>query len=298
MPAPERPDRSEWPVARLVAAALLVLVVAGGVYARAHTTFAFRTAPRLSATAVSITFLAVEAVGLVLVVLLVVTRRRRRRPEDDETRSAPANRWIVAAVNLAVFLMVLLLASWLLRRFHRSAGRPRVLPSLAPSAGSTHPPAGTLPTGATALWLAWLGVVVLAIAVVGALAWWRRRGGSPSPVTEEEAAPDTGDEALRAGRRALDASVDPRSAVIACYEAMERRLADAGVERAPAQTPEELLVQARGRDAVASERAATTLVELFGRARFSSRPVDASDVTTARNALADLLADTPDRARP
>ncbi|MBO0829055.1 MAG: DUF4129 domain-containing protein [Streptosporangiales bacterium] len=297
MSAPEPGGRSAWPVVRLVLAALLVVLVAAGVYARAHTSVPFRSPPRLSPTTVTTTFLAVEAIGLVLVVLLAVTRRRRRKRDGGDSRS-PTNRWIVVAVNLTAFVLALLLASWLIRHF-RDANRPRLLPSLGPSAGSTHRPDVGLPPGAGTLWLIWLGVVVLAVAGVVAVALWqRRRARPPSPPDEPVPAPDARDTALRAGRRALDASADPRGAVIACYEAMERNLAEAGVERSPAQTPEELLSRARGRDVVTSDRAARTLVELFGRARFSSRPVDAPDVATARNALAELLAAPRDRARP
>lgn len=83
--------------------------------------------------------------------------------------------------------------------------------------------------------------------------------------------------------------------MIACYEAMERSLADAGVERAPAQTPDELLARARRRHAITSVHAADILIELFGRARFSNRPVAATDVATARNALTELLRNMPDR---
>lgn len=292
MPAHDPRGRGSWPVARLVLAVLLVLLVAAGVYARAHTSFPFRAAPQLSPTAVTITFLVVEAIGLALAVFLTLTRRRRRqRADDDEGSWLPINRWIIAAVNLTVFFLVLLLASWIIKHF-RDEGRARsLLPSVAPSAGH-RPGLGSLPPGARTLWLIWLGVVVLAAVVVVVALWRRNRGGPPQlPVAEDEPEVDAGGAALRAGRRALDAPTDPRSAVIACYEAMERSLAEAGVERAPAQTPEELLAGLRGRHVVASERAARTLVELFGRARFSSRPVDAADVATARSALAELLAD-------
>ncbi|HEX6447212.1 MAG TPA: DUF4129 domain-containing protein [Streptosporangiales bacterium] len=298
MPPPEPRDRRAWPYARMVLAAVLVLVVAAGVYARAHTSFPFRTAPRLSPTAVTTTFLVVEGLGLVFAVLLLIARRRRRRRPDDDAPWSPANRWIAAAVNLTAFVMALLLASWLVRHFRNGSRRGGLLGGFDSSAGSTHRPG--LPAGAATLWLGWLCVVVFTVLVVVAVSWWQRRRARPAPapaVAEDEALPDSGGAALRAGRRALDTSDDPRTAVIACYEAMERSLADAGLARAPAQTPEELLALARGRDALASVRAAQTLIELFGRARFSTRAVDASDVAVARSALAELVADTPDRAR-
>lgn len=294
MPPPEPRDRRAWSYARMALAAALVLVVAAGVYARAHTSLPFRTAPRLSPTAVTVTFLVAEGIGLVLAVLLLLTRRQRKRRPDDVSR-LPGNRWIAVAVNLTAFIMALLLASWLIRHFHKGSQRGGLLRGFDPSVGSVHRPG--LPAGAATLWLGWLCAVVLTVAVVVAVSYWQRRRARPQPaVAEAEPVPESHGAALRAGRRALDTSDDPRTAVIACYEAMERSLADAGVARAPAQTPEELLALARGRDAVTSVRAARTLVELFGRARFSSRAVDASDVAIARSALAELLADTPDRA--
>lgn len=296
MTPPERRDRRAWAYARMALAATLVLVVAAGVYARAHTSFPFRTMPGLSPTAVTITFLVVEGIGLALAVLLLITRRRRSRRPGGDAPWSPANRWIVAAVNLTAIVLVVMLVSWLIRRFHDGSQGGGFLRGFGSFGGPVHAPG--LPDGAATLWLGWLAAVGLAVATVVAITWWqRRRAGPPRAVAEDGPVPDSRGEALRAGRRALDTSADPRAAVIACYEAMERSLADAGVARAPAQTPEELLALARGRDAVASVRAAQTLVELFGRARFSTRAVGASDVATARSALAELLADTPHGVR-
>jgi hypothetical protein len=83
----------------------------------------------------------------------------------------------------------------------------------------------------------------------------------------------------------LDADVDPREAVIACYVRMENALAQAGTPRAATDTPLELMARALG--AFDVPRAdVRRLTALFTEARFSSHPVTDEMRAAARRSLA------------
>ena len=96
--------------------------------------------------------------------------------------------------------------------------------------------------------------------------------------------------ALVAGSRALQEDSDPRSAIIGCYAAMERSLADAGSPPRLADTPAEVLGRATASGLVRSAWAGT-LTGLFRRARYSSHPMTEADRAAAIGALAQVQAD-------
>jgi hypothetical protein len=78
---------------------------------------------------------------------------------------------------------------------------------------------------------------------------------------------------LDAGLDALEEIADPRLAVLACYDRLQRTLARHGLAGSPADTPGELLsrvLRAEGAAAADTER----LARLFERARFSPHAVD------------------------
>jgi hypothetical protein len=108
---------------------------------------------------------------------------------------------------------------------------------------------------------------------------------TPAP---EPAAPLA--DALAAGEEALRADVDPRTAIIGCYAAMERSLAEAGSPATAADTPAEVLARATAGGLVQSSWAGT-LTGLFRRARYSRHPMTEADRTTALGALAQVRAD-------
>lgn len=91
--------------------------------------------------------------------------------------------------------------------------------------------------------------------------------------------------ALLAGRSALTGD-DPRTAIVACYAAMEASLVQAGVTRERSDSPSDLLRRATDRDLPgASARDAETLTALFREARFSSHRMTAQQLHAARSAL-------------
>ncbi|MBS2964076.1 DUF4129 domain-containing protein [Actinocrinis puniceicyclus] len=111
---------------------------------------------------------------------------------------------------------------------------------------------------------------------------------------EDEALAD----ALLAGRGALDGE-DARTAIIACYAAMEESLAQAGVARKRADSPFDLLRRAASRELPgAGTRDAVTLTELFREARFSSHPMTARHLETARRALDSVTDALAERTEP
>jgi hypothetical protein len=94
-------------------------------------------------------------------------------------------------------------------------------------------------------------------------------------------------EAVESGRAALAEIDDARAAIIACYVAMERSLAERGTQRSVADTPDELLARAVAAGTVRGP-AASRLTALFYEARFSTHPVAAAQRAAASAALDEL----------
>lgn len=178
---------------------------------------------------------------------------------------------------------------------------------------------GPLDTAASVVDVLLQGLLLLALAalvIYGAFRMVRaivrlvrlRRGGTAAAV---RAAPyDPGEESyddaetalrkrvaddLRLLSADLDADVEPREAVIACYVRMEAALAGAGTPRDATETPLELL--SRVLDAYdVPEPDVRRLTDLFTEARFSDHPVTGEMRDAARRSLAavaDALAGAP-----
>jgi hypothetical protein len=109
---------------------------------------------------------------------------------------------------------------------------------------------------------------------------------------ELEAEPDELARAVESGRAALSELDDARAAIIACYEAMEQSLAQAGTERGLAETPDELLVRAVAAGQVPADPAGR-LTGLFYEARFSTHHMPPAKRDEAERALAELAAHLP-----
>jgi hypothetical protein len=140
-------------------------------------------------------------------------------------------------------------------------------------------------------------IVVLVAAVVVSV-WWSmrlRRPAAPRIVADGHA--EELREAVEEGRAALAAVDDARAAIIACYVAMERRLADRGTERGAADTPDELLARAVAAGTVRGG-AADRLTSLFYEARFSSHPLGGGQREAASAALDELAGELKAKPEP
>ena len=170
----------------------------------------------------------------------------------------------------------------------RNPFKPTLKPQLKPGGGgSLHIPIGPI--------LYTLLVIAIVAAIVVSI-WWSTRLRRPAPplviadVSTEELR-----EAVSEGRAALARIDDARAAIIACYVAMERRLAERGTARGAADTPDELLARAVAAGAVRGG-AAGRLTTLFYEARFSTHPLGAEQRDAASAALDELAAELA--ARP
>jgi hypothetical protein len=144
-------------------------------------------------------------------------------------------------------------------------------------------------------WVLFLLLIIVIIAVV--IVVLRRgglgpgRGRAPVPAAPIATDADTLREAISEGAAALRAGAfdDARKAIIACYVAMERSLADRGAARNEADTPDELLSRAT-QAGIVHGAAASRLTALFYEARFSSHPLGDDQHRQARQALDEIAA--------
>ncbi|WP_052442878.1 DUF4129 domain-containing protein [Streptacidiphilus neutrinimicus] len=178
----------------------------------------------------------------------------------------------------------------------RATGAGRT-PTALPSAGSVDQPnsnSSSSPIDFQDLligFLVLLGVALVVVLVVVLSRWLvarRRVGGAAEGAVDGGLDEDGTGEALagavQAGREALADDPDPRTAIIACYAAMEKSLADGGVSRRKADTPTDLLQRAADAGLVQGH-AAQTLTDLFGEARYSTHPMGEHQRDQARAAL-------------
>jgi hypothetical protein len=170
----------------------------------------------------------------------------------------------------------------------RSTERP---PTTGGGGSTFHIPIGPILYG--------LLIAVLVAAVVISI-WWSSRLRRPAaPLVIEDVDTEELQAAVAEGRAALQAVDDARAAIIACYVAMERSLADRGTARTAADTPDELLARAVASGTVRGT-AAGSLTALFYEARFSTHPLSADQRDAARAALdaisAELAAVAAERA--
>lgn len=139
-------------------------------------------------------------------------------------------------------------------------------------------------------------LVVALVAAVAISIWWSTRLRRPAaPLVIEDVSTEELREAVAEGRAALAGVDDARAAIIACYVAMERSLAERGTTRAAADTPDELLARAVAAGVVRGG-AAGRLTVLFYEARFSTHPLSGGQRDAASTALDELAAELA--ARP
>jgi hypothetical protein len=251
------------------------------------------------------------AVGLILEVvlgvLLVITLRRdhtarvARGPIADVDKAGPDVPWAlrfvlkwVLGVGMAAVAVVLFATLHLRLPKSRPPVNRRLQPLPKPTVprvqsahggGTLHIPVGPILYG--------LLIAALVAAVVISI-WWSsrlRRPAEPGELLEDLAEDSAGlREAVASGQAALAGLDDARAAIIACYLAMERSLADRGTARAVADTPDELLARALATGIVRGP-AARRLTALFYEARFSTHPLGPGQREAAHRALDDLAAE-------
>lgn len=127
-------------------------------------------------------------------------------------------------------------------------------------------------------------------AIAAVVVWRRTRSSRASAPVPPPAVAQALLEIVDGTLDELGAGSDPRRAVIAAYARMETALTAAGLPRRPAQTAQEYLSRILGLLQV-SERAATTLTELFERARFSRHEISDSMRAGAVACLAEIRAE-------
>ncbi len=270
--------------ARRAAAVLLLVAVAavglraGGAFSAAGAGFLGMSGHALyGVLAVTEAILAVA--GLVLLVAGYVLSRRDG-PAARKRRSI----WWVLLLPVVTFGLARILAKL---RGHAAGRHGTGTPFARGAAGAAH--AHALPPGNS-----WplLGLFAAVALTAGMLTAYRRRRDAALAFGKPAAGPAAEPlaEALAAGALALQEDPDPRTAIIGCYAAMERALADAGSPAQAADTPAELLAHATEGGLVRSEWAGT-LTGLFRRARYSSHPMTEADRAAALGALAQVRAD-------
>lgn len=286
-----------WPVRVIPLALLLILALAGlrGSIAR----------PRWSGPMHNAAVGVGVALTVVLAILLTATwlRRRRALAQEPAQQEADAEADVAAKLRGVLFVVLSLgiatLGVLLIYAAHLNLGNGKPRPSL-PSAAAprTRPSARPRGPGRPDVLsvpisdiLYGLLVVALISAVLLSIWWSRRLRGALGTVREIEETEESEDlrQAVESGRSALRTLDDARAAIIACYVAMERSLADRGAARGVAGTPDELLARATSGNIVHGT-APARLTVLFYEARFSSHPMEQTQRRAAEQTLDELAA--------
>jgi hypothetical protein len=283
-------------IARLLPLVLLVILVSAGLRGEV-------LSPRWDGPLKSDGVAIGLALEVILGALLVITLRRdaaarrlaeRRRYTGEAADVEPpavlrfALKWLLAAGMVAVAVVLI---TDLHLHFFRKATPVRLPASRIGKVRAQRVP--TSHGGGWTLHIPWgpilygLLVVALVAAVVISI-WWSSRLRRPAaPLVIVDTSAEELREAVESGRAALAEIDDARAAIIACYVAMERSLAERGTRRSVADTPDELLARAVAAGTVRGP-AASRLTALFYEARFSSHPVAASQRAAASAALDEL----------
>ena len=233
------------------------------------------------------------SVTLVLVAIAVIARLRDPRAVAPNTgdlsemvgsgKGRPS--WRVLLIGFAVIVAWLLIAILLTRLFGQhgqSSSLPAANQTQSPAAnGAAPPPRQKPPNNSGDMFGILLATTVptLLIIITGAVIMARRRWRAAKPATivddyvESPAVPQSPESLVRAAELGLaeitDLSREPREAIIACYAAMERELANVP-DAIPQEfdTPTEVLARAVDHHALHADNA-VQLVNLFAEARFS-----------------------------
>ncbi len=304
------PDRA---TSRVIALFVLLIVVSAAL--RGYLPGNQRTAPREPAEngAASLAFIAaLLAVSLAVIVVAVIARLREPPTAASAAGSLSLGlggttgrpSWRVVLIGLALitaWLLLLVLSTHLLQR-----GAGGHIPPTGSSAstaaahGTTAPPTATpkaRPDHGGEQVLAYLAAstVLLLVILIGGTAVASRKRPNEVAALNNDAGDDApasppGPKSLaRAAERGLaeigDVSREPREAIIACYAAMERELAQTP-RSAPRDfdTATEVLARAVANQSLSPQNA-TQLVNLFAEARFSPHVMNEQHRENAVSAL-------------
>ncbi|OBG29648.1 DUF4129 domain-containing protein [Mycobacterium sp. 852002-51057_SCH5723018] len=209
--------------------------------------------------------------------------------------------WRVLLIGLVLILAWLLIVTLLIRFVMPHSATPTApnAPPNAPPSGhaSTAPPPQRPPNNTGDMFGVLLAgaIPMMLVIVAGSVIMSRRRWRATTPAAivgedSEPPAPTPPSESLaRAAELGLaemgDLSREPREAIIACYAAMERELANVpGAAPQDFDTPTEVLVRAVEHHALHPDNA-VQLVNLFEEARFSPHVMNEGHREVAVNVL-------------
>jgi hypothetical protein len=299
---------------RVVAVIVLLIVIAASLRGYLpNVDQATRQKPPGSAASL-VYVVALLGMSLLIVAAALITRLRDPRKAAANAGGLPerfasgAGRpgWRIVLIGAGV-LVGWLLTIWLLSRLFVPPGIGQLSStpqSSAPTPGNnTAPPAELKDVGGDGDMLGYLAmstVVLLALSVVGTVVTTRRRRvAEPRMMAAESLEPP-----IRAGTSGSlvcaaevglaeigDLSREPREAIIACYAAMERELANVpGAVPQDFDTPTEVLVRAVDHHALHADNA-SRLVKLFTEARFSPHVMNEGHRQSALGVLQLVLAE-------
>jgi hypothetical protein len=227
--------------------------------------------------ALGVAVIAVAAVMTISAVRGLIRAVPRKQADDDQVQIIPERNdtlWQRMGALLFALLVVggAVAAMFAVGRLHLSpatggadTGSRPVIPSVAATANPV--PSTSSHTPSTGRLFVLICAIALLVVVVGSTALWRlRRRTQDSPRQDAVRDETTTAEVLHQAAVALAHPTDPRAGILACYRAMEQRLARAGTAHHVADTPEDLLGRA-ARSGLLIPESARRLAALFREAR-------------------------------
>jgi hypothetical protein len=275
---------------RVAVVALLLAVTAAGLRSRGAFSHAAHAAAGISGSALGVVLGTAEGIAIVAFLLVLVMARPRLHRRDDEEEYVNVIPWWL---KLAGVLLALALAATplvLLAKARKQATRRTPLGTLGghpPGSGSGRTGVALPPSDDLVPILVGVGLALIAVIALLLYIRHRSRGGPLDPA--DRARRQLAGHLTNASG-ALLAAADPRTAIIACYAALEHSFAEAGSAPSAADTPAEVLARAAGAGLVRSG-SADVLTGLFRRARYSTQPMTRADSGAAADALARMHED-------
>ncbi|WP_054816640.1 DUF4129 domain-containing protein [Nocardia arizonensis] len=265
--------------------------------------------PRSMPSAVAVALMPVLFTVSVVILLAGVLASQHRLPlampdiEVDERPGGPRlGRGGLVVLGVLAAIALLAAAFSAIRLIGGGADRPppppaapTTDPSLAPQPPSPATSDGLSGTPLLLTTVAAVALVVIALAALSYILFKAGRQTVPRPESAAAAADEAVDSLTRAAEMGLAAMIapgqDPRTAIIACYVAMERGLAfDRAAAPLISDTPMEVLARAFERGAL-HDASARELVALFEEARFSPHSMLEWQRMRAEQLLRIVLAD-------